>query len=306
MKSRILACLLAAASAAAAANDTPRLPDTLSGGEFAYTVQKGDSLGRIGSRFGVDAALLARLNGLESNARLQPAQELLVENRHIVPEHLSAGILINLPQRMLFFFKDDALSASYPVGLGRPDWPTPTGRFKVLTMEENPTWDVPLSIQEEMRQEGKEVITRVPPGPDNPLGKYWLGLSLPAIGIHGTIAPTSVYRFQSHGCIRLHPDDISALFANVSVNFEGKIIYQPVLLAQLPDGRIFLEAHPDVYKRGGDPLQRVQKLAAEADITEQIDWEKVAQVIKQKEGLAREVGAQVAAEVSQQEASHEQ
>lgn len=305
MKSRILSCLLAAASAVAAANDTPRLPDTLSGGEFTYMVQKGDSLGRIGSRFGVDAALLARLNGLESNARLQPAQELLVENRHIVPEHLSAGILINLPQRMLFFFKDEALSASYPVGLGRPDWPTPTGKFKVLTMEENPTWDVPLSIQEEMRLEGKEVITQVPPGPNNPLGKYWLGLSLPAIGIHGTIAPTSVYRFQSHGCIRLHPDDIFALFANISVNLAGKIIYRPVLLAQLPDGRIFLEAHPDVYKQGGNPLQRVQELAAEADITELIDWEKVAQVIKQKEGLAREVGAQVAAEVSQQEASHE-
>ncbi|MCL5668570.1 MAG: L,D-transpeptidase [Gammaproteobacteria bacterium] len=172
-------------------------------------------------------------------------------------------------------------------------------------MEENPTWDVPLSIQEEMRLEGKEVITQVPPGPNNPLGKYWLGLSLPAIGIHGTIAPTSVYRFQSHGCIRLHPDDISALFANISVNLAGKIIYRPVLLAQLPDGRIFLEAHPDVYKQGGNPLQRVQELAAEADITELIDWEKVAQVIKQKEGLAREVGAQVAAEVSQQETSHE-
>ncbi|MCL4316173.1 MAG: L,D-transpeptidase family protein [Gammaproteobacteria bacterium] len=305
MKNRILSCLLAAASAVAAANDTPRLPDTLSGGEFTYMVQKGDSLGRVGSRFGVDAALLARLNGLESNARLQPAQELFVENRHIVPEHLSAGILINLPQRMLFFFKDEALSASYPVGLGRPDWPTPTGKFKVLTMEENPTWDVPLSIQEEMRLEGKEVITQVPPGPNNPLGKYWLGLSLPAIGIHGTIAPTSVYRFQSHGCIRLHPDDIFALFANISVNLAGKIIYRPVLLAQLPDGRIFLEAHPDVYKQGGNPLQRVQELAAEADITEMIDWEKVAQVIKQKEGLAREVGAQVAAEVSQREASHE-
>jgi len=304
MKNWVLPCLLATVSVVAAENDTPRLPDTLIGGEFTYTVQKDDSLGKIGSRFGVDAALLARLNALEYNARLQPGQELRVENRHIVPERLSTGILINLPQRMLFFFKEEALFASYPVGLGRPDWPTPTGKFTVLTLEENPTWDVPLSIQEEMRREGKEVLTKVPPGPKNPLGKYWLGLSLPSIGIHGTIAPTSVYRFQSHGCIRLHPDDISALFANISVNLAGKIIYHPVLLAQLPDGRIFLEVHPDVYKRGGNPLKGVQKLASEAEITEMIDWEKVAQVIKQREGLAREVGAQVAVEVNQQETSH--
>lgn len=305
MKNRTLSCLLTMVSVVAAANDTPPLPDALTGGEFTYTVQKDDSLGKIGSRFGVDATLLARLNALEHNARLQPGQELRVENRHIVPERLGTGILINLPQRMLFFFKEEALFASYPVGLGRPDWPTPTGKFKVLTLEENPTWDVPLSIQEEMRREGKEVLTRVPPGPNNPLGKYWVGLSLPSIGIHGTIAPTSVYRFQSHGCIRLHPDDISVLFANISVNLAGKIIYHPVLLAQLPDGRIFLEAHPDVYKQGVNPLERVQKLAAEAEITEMIDWERVAQVIKQKEGLAREVGVQAAAEVNQQEASHE-
>lgn len=305
MKNWALSCLLTTVSVVAAANDAPRLPDTLTGGEFTYTVQKDDSLGKIGSRFGVDAAVLARLNALEYNALLQPGQELRVENRHIVPERLSTSILINLPQRMLFFFKEEALFASYPVGLGRPDWPTPTGKFKVLTLEENPTWDVPLSIQEEMRLEGKEVLIKVPPGPKNPLGKYWLGLSLPAIGIHGTIAPASVYRFQSHGCIRLHPDDISVLFANISVNLEGKIIYHPVLLAQLPDGRIFLEVHPDVYKRVGNPLKGVQKLAAEAEITEMIDWEKVAQVIKQKEGLAREVGAQVAAEVNQQETIHE-
>lgn len=293
MKIRLLSCLLIAFSVVADANDTPRLPDTLTGGEFTYTVQEGDSLGKVGSRFGVDAALLARLNGLEYNARLKPGQELRVENRHIVPEWLNTGILINLPQRMLFFFKEGELAAAYPVGLGRPDWPTPTGKFKVLTLEENPTWDVPLSIQEEMRQEGKEVLTRVPPGPNNPLGKYWLGLSLPAIGIHGTIAPTSVYRFQSHGCIRLHPDDIFELFANIYVDFSGKIIYQRALLAQLPDGRIFFEVHPDIYKRGGDPLKRVQKLAAEAEITDLIDWEKVERVIRQKEGLAREVGVQV-------------
>ena len=56
-----------------------------------------------------------------------------------------------------------------------------------------------------MRREDKVVLTQVPPGPENPLGKHWVGLSIPGIGIHGTLAPASIYHFQSHGCIRLHP-----------------------------------------------------------------------------------------------------
>ena len=75
-------------------------------------------------------------------------------------------------------------------------------------MQRHKEWIVPESIQEEMRREGKDVLTRVPPGPDNPLGRHWIGLSIGGIGIHGTIAPSSVYHFRSHGCIRLHPDDV--------------------------------------------------------------------------------------------------
>jgi L,D-transpeptidase ErfK/SrfK len=141
-----------------------------------------------------------------------------------------------------------------------------------------------------MRHEGKVVKTKVPPGPDNPLGRYWLGLSIPGIGIHGTIAPTSVYQFRSHGCIRLHPNDIAALFPLISDEQDGEIVYAPVLLARLDDGRIFLEVHRDIYRKGGDPLKKVQNLAADARIDGQIDWQRVQQVVQRKEGVAREVG----------------
>lgn len=286
-----LCLLLGLAEVHAAAIPETAAPSALVvGGNTDYVVQAGDTLSGIGARFGVELASLARLNGLPLTIRLNPGDVVKVENFHIVPESLDAGILINVPQRMLYYFQSQALVSSYPVGLGRPDWETPRGRFTVLTKEENPTWDVPVSIQEEMAREGKEVITRVPPGPDNPLGRYWLGLSLPGIGIHGTIAPTSVYQFRSHGCIRLHPDDIAELFPRISPDEPGKIIYMPVLLAQLADGRIMLEVHRDVYKRGGNPLKRARNIAAQAGITDLIDWERVLQVIQGKEGLAREVG----------------
>lgn len=262
----------------------------LVGGEFEYLVQKGDSLTSIGARLGVEPSTLARMNKIKRDSLLYPGKRLQIENRHIVPERLTDGLLINLPQRLLYYFESGTLIAHYPVGLGSWGWPTPTGSFNVLDIQENKVWYVPKSIQEEMRREGKPVRAKVPPGPENPLGKFWVGLSLPAIGIHGTNAPASVYHFQSHGCIRLHPDDIAALVQRVRKNMQGKIIYEPVLLARISDGRIFLEVNRDVYRKNSDPLSVVEHLARTQGLTAMIDWERVREVIQLKDGVAREVG----------------
>ncbi len=82
------------------------------------------------------------------------------------------------------------------MAVGRADWQTPLGDFTIVIKEEDPTWDVPLSIQQEMRRAGKRVVKSVPPGPANPLGRFWLGLSLDSVGIHGTIAPLSIYSLR--------------------------------------------------------------------------------------------------------------
>lgn len=262
------------------------------GGTFEYTVRPGDTLTAIGARFGESASSIIRRNDLGPRAPIHPGQALRIDNRHIVPQTLDDGILINLPQRMLFDFREGRLVNAYPVGLGKPSWPTPTGRFKVIELRRNPVWHVPLSIQEEMRREGKAIITRMPPGPDNPLGQYWIGLSLPGYGIHGTSAPPSVYHFQSHGCIRLHPEDIETLFDKVELGTPGKIIYARLLLAELPDGRIELEVHPDIYRQQSKPMEMLEKFAAEQGLTDRIDWAKAKLVIQRQEGLAQRIDRQ--------------
>jgi L,D-transpeptidase ErfK/SrfK len=272
-----------------AGQDLPWLSSGLVGGEFEYKAQRRDSLTGIGARFGVERSVLARNNNLDPAARLKLGQVLLVDNRHIVPQTLKDGILINLPQRMLFNFVQGKLASHYPVGLGRRDWPTPTGRFVIISKEENPIWDVPKTIQEEMRREGKVVKTKVPPCPENPLGIYWMALSIAGYGIHGTIAPASIYQFQTHGCVRLHPDDISELFRRVSIGTPGEIVYEPVLLAKLDGDRIYLEVHNDVYRKGGNFLKNVQNFVSNYGLSSAVDWRKAEQVVRKKEGLARDI-----------------
>ncbi|HEY9146067.1 MAG TPA: L,D-transpeptidase family protein [Thiobacillus sp.] len=288
---RLVACLLAGLSLPALAQYPLSLSHRVTGGDTEYTVRRGDSLTAIGARFGVPPRLVAQQNALRFNkAILHPGQPLRIHNPHIVPASLDDGILVNLPQAMLFRFSQGELVSAYPVGLGKPSWPTPQGEFKVVNRQANKPWLVPKSIQEEMRREGKIVEEEVPPGPDNPLGKHWLGLNLWGYGIHGTIAPASVYHFQSHGCIRLHPDDIAELFDQVRVGTPGRLIYQPVLLAVIEDGRILLEVHRDIYRKGIDPTQTVRDLAEANGLSQAIDWPKVDAVIAAQDGLAEEVG----------------
>jgi L,D-transpeptidase ErfK/SrfK len=277
-----------------AAVDLPEPPIQVShrfvGTVITHTVAPGETLTDVGSRVGVDVATIAAMNGLRHDAKLTIGQELRIDSRHIVPPVVNRSLIINIPQRILFLFEDDTLVRAFPVALGRPTWPTPTGFFSILTKETDPTWDVPSSIQREMEREGKEPVEKVPPGPDNPLGDRWFGLSLPGVGIHGTNAPASIYHHQTHGCIRLHPDDIRALFDRVPVGATGEIIYRPVLLAVV-EGHVYVESHRDVYRKLAKPLEALRASADQLHLTDAIDWRLAAAVIRENAGIARDVTA---------------
>jgi L,D-transpeptidase ErfK/SrfK len=268
----------------------------LVGAEWAHIVVPGESWTTIGARAGVSPAMLAGRNGRTLKSPLRSGDTIVIDNRHIVPDNPAIlegaeyGLIVNVPQRLLFYFGDGRLQAHYPVAVGRADWQTPLGEFTVALREENPTWDVPLSIQEELRRTGKKVVTTVPPGPTNPLGRYWLGLSLGSVGIHGTIAPLSIYSFATHGCIRLHPDDIDALYQQVAEGERGRIIYEPVLVTY--DGTdVYLEVHPDPYDRAPDALLRAFELLESGGLKALSDQVEVARVVRRAEGLAVPVTA---------------
>ncbi len=261
------------------------------GGEQEFTVERGNTLYEIAGFFGVDVRTIVAMNHIRVDSRIHPGQKLLIDNRHIVPFDLHDGIILNLPQRMLFFFKNGKLFGAYPAAVGRPSWPTPLRAFSVLEMRKHPVWRVPVSIQAEMRRNGWAVETRVPPGPDNPLGDYFIGLSIPGYGIHSTNAPESIYTFGTHGCVRLHPDDAEQLYKNVKIGDRGEIIYEPYLLARLLDGKVFLEVNYDIYGKRGPALPVIKAIADSNHLENLIDWSRAAEVIRRAQGIAQEVTA---------------
>ncbi|MCD6671767.1 MAG: L,D-transpeptidase family protein [Burkholderiaceae bacterium] len=264
-----------------------------------HVVARGEGLGTLAARYGVSVSQIAERNGLDARKGLAVGQRVAIVSRHVVPPPIDDGTLINVPQRMLFRFEYGRVVAAYPVTVGKRGWATPVGDFTVTSRQTDKTWIVPPSIQAEMLREGKPVLTQVPPGPDNPLGRHWIGTSLPGIGLHGTNAPASVYGFRSHGCVRLHPDDIAALFDATRVGDRGRIVYRPLLLARATDGRIWFEANPDIERRELDSVEIVREMARlQAIEPAAIDWARVEKVLKQRAGQAIDVGVASAAGVA--------
>lgn len=264
--------------------------DVIIGGETLYVVQPGDCLISIGAKLGVNWTAIVEKNCLDINERLQIGDQLMINTRRIVPRVLDDGIIINIPEGMLYFFKKGTLTA-FPVGLGKSDkkWRTPIGKFKITDKAKDPTWHVPLSIQEEMRMNGQEVETMRAPGPNNPLGRYALRTSLAEILIHETIWPTTVHQFRSHGCIRMLPEHIEQLFQLVTISTAGQIIYEPVKVADTGDGRIFLEVHRDIYKMVNPLSDEVKKRIAARNLSDKVDWEKINTIINEKSGIAEDI-----------------
>jgi L,D-transpeptidase ErfK/SrfK len=275
----------------------PLLSHNVAGGEVRYHIRPGDNVAALASRFGIDGDGLARrvhlYPRLDANLYTRPlpiGSVLEIDNRYIVPAILKNGILVSIAQRRVFLFRDGHMVKSYPAAVGDPEWQTPVGRFQVIKMQKDPPWIVPRSIQEDMWAYGEKVVKMVKPDdPQNPLGPFWIGLSLPNIGIHGTISPYSIYRFESHGCIRLENNAIRELARQVSLHESGDSIYEPVLMATTADGGIYLEVHPDIYGKHPAPYATVQAMAAKYHLAALIDWRKADQVIREKTGIAENV-----------------
>jgi L,D-transpeptidase ErfK/SrfK len=270
--------------------DSPaRELEVITGEITTYVVASGETLTSISARFGVDPSTIASDNRLAAGQPLEPGRTLLIDNRHIVPATIVDGeIVVNVPQRMLFYREEERVLA-YPVAVGRPTWQTPQGPFTVIRKEEDPAWHVPASIRAESARRGQELPLVVPPGPRNPLGRFWIGLSLAGIGLHGTPAPSSIYRTATHGCVRLQGDRVEDLYGRVEIGTPGRIVYEPVLLTS-DGGEVYLEVHGDVYRRATmSALQQVHELAARLGLVHRIDWTLAADAIERRAGIARRV-----------------
>ncbi|HUH15602.1 MAG TPA: L,D-transpeptidase family protein [Gaiellaceae bacterium] len=119
-------------------------------------------------------------------------------------------IVINRGANRLFFYDGMKLRRTFGVATGESRYPTPLGRFHIVVKWRHPWWYPPQS-------DWAKDARPIPPGPGNPLGTRWMGISSPAVGIHGTPDAASIGYSVSHGCIRMRIPEVEWLFNQVDV-----------------------------------------------------------------------------------------
>ncbi|MEN8263218.1 MAG: L,D-transpeptidase family protein [Nitrospirota bacterium] len=200
----------------------------------------------------------------------------------LFPETRDNGIVINLAELRLYYFfniGNKGYVRTFPLGIGRAGWNTPSGVYRITAKVKDPVWKVPDSIKEEK----PELPDFVLQGPENPLGSYWLQLSAKGYGIHGTNRPYGIGRRVSHGCIRLYPEDIKALFNLVKVRTKVRIINEPVKTG-IFNRKVFLEVHRS-EENSTELVSHIMKKLDRKHMLNNIDKDSLVQAIKNSTGL---------------------
>jgi len=229
--------------------------------------------------------------------------DILLPGRRILPPGPHEGIVVNLPEHRLYYFpkpgkNEKPVVITYPVSIGKMDWKTPLGETRVISKQKRPTWYPPESVRKEHEEHGDPIPKVVPPGPNNPLGDFAMRL---AAGqgtylIHGTNNPMAVGMAITHGCIRMYPEDVAALFPLVPTGTKVWLINEPVKVAYV-EGELLLEAHPPVDSEGQTVEPNLELLSELLDkalgsTTAAIHWDFAREALQAANGMPTVVGLQ--------------
>lgn len=251
-----LVLVLAGLSAAAHGNPAPleRHPLPARGLDLldqmrVMSVDGKETLVEVARQQGIGQEEIRNANPTVDRWRPAPGSTVILVGRRLLPPAERKGIVINLPEFRLYYFPKPASSAApsevitVPISVGRMDWKTPLGLTRIASKQKDPSWIPPESIREEHAADGEILPRVVPPGPDNPLGAYALRLGIPGYLIHGTDKEFGVGMQVTHGCMRLLPEHVEALFALVPVGTPVFLMNEAVKFGWGADG-LYVEAHP--------------------------------------------------------------
>jgi L,D-transpeptidase ErfK/SrfK len=265
-----------------------------------------DTLTDIARRFNVGYEEIIRANPGVDPWLPGEGTPVVLPTEFVLPDAPREGLVLNLAAMRLYYYpkrgKDAPVEViTHPIGIGKVGWVTPEGSTKVVARIKDPVWIPPVSVRQEHAKDGDMLPDKVPPGPDNPLGRHMFRLGWPSYLIHGTNKPPGVGMRSSHGCIRLYPEDIEALYDSMPIGTRVTVVNQPYLLGWRGEQLVTqaYEPHEDDKRDWTDVPKALRrnamkprgalwkKVAARIDT---IDWEAIRQAAAKPRGIAQPVG----------------
>lgn len=291
----LLAGLLVGAPGAGAAEYSVSADRDVVGEVLIIEASYEDTFVRLARRYNVGYEELRRANPDVDPWLPGEGTEIVLPTQFVLPRAERRGIVINVPELRLYYFPGNDRVITHPISIGRQDWRTPLGRTSVVAKAENPAWYPPQSIRDEHAERNDFLPAVVPPGPDNPLGDFALRLGLPGYLIHGTNMPAGVGMRVTHGCIRMFPEDIEALFPVVALGVPVQLVNQPFKFGWGEEG-LYLEAHPPLDEEFvAGQWSATDLTRAYIEVTEErgaeLDWRSAERVMEAARGVPQAVAA---------------
>lgn len=260
----VLSVCTLSAPALSATYDLPSEYFDVIGSMRTVTATYEDTLLEIARREDIGQDQMERVNPDVDRWLPGEGTEVTVPSYHILPRGPRQGMVLNLPEMRMYYYppkkKGEPMQVqTYPISIGRMDWATPLGKTTITVKVKDPGWSPPESIRKEHAERGDPLPRYVPPGPDNPMGRYALRLGIPGYLIHSTNKPLGVGMRVSHGCIRMLPEDIEYLFPQVPTGTTVRIVNQPVK-AGWYGGKLYLEVHPPLPEYPHDRGAMVERV----------------------------------------------
>jgi len=277
----------------------PKLNDQVVGEVQATLTTEQDTLADIARRFNIGYNEMERANPGVDMWVPGAGRRVILPTRFILPDAPHEGIVVNVAEMRLYYYPPHKpggkeIVYTYPIGIGRVNWKTPSGVTTVVRKMVNPVWRPPADIREEHRAEGDPLPAEIRPGPSDPMGTRALYLGWPMYAIHGTNKPVGVGMRVSHGCMHLYPEDILQLYNMVPLGTEVRVVNQPFVFGW-HRGDLYMQAFGPLAGDQRDWRTNTQALLEQAmgpqtdkelqARNEQVRWDLVLQLARDPAGI---------------------
>ena len=218
----------------------------------------------IAETYGIGVDNLMAANPQVPLSKIKPGTQVLLPKEYILPS-VRKGIVINLPEKRLYYFDNHNNVYIFPVAVGRVHHNSTVGSFKITEKRYQPTWNPPSSVRQEERLKGNILPAMIGPGPENPLGDYAMRINNGSTLIHGTNFPPSIGKRSTSGCFGMYPDDIKELYPLIAIGTPVTVINEPIKIARGTDG-IYIESHPTLEQTNNHDFRKPTQHEIHANI----------------------------------------
>ena len=283
--------LLLTCKVLAAEYDIPEGKQRLIGQLQYHQVEKGDFFQRIAEQYNVGFLALLAANPSIDPFLPEVGTQVVIPSAMLLPFIKREGIVVNLPELRLYYFEPDKNKVHvFPVGIGRQGLATPKATSYISEKRKDPVWRPTKAMKERyLKEKGVVLANEVPPGANNPFGKYALRLGTSEYLIHGTNKRFGIGMRASSGCIRMYDDDIKWLYDNVALQTRVRIIDQPIKMSYENGQKQLIEIHEPLTEEPGKQTIKLANAVQRFVGSNRNYWHQLVPVIEKPTGLVIEL-----------------